>query len=166
MTDSERPAWLARHLDRLPPELEPARDLWPGIAQRLARPERSTWRHAAMAASLLLSAGLALFAWQTLRIAQSERAAVEAMVAELIDPYEQIQADQAARWLAVRAALHPDLAVTLQDDMTALNHARTTLSTALATAPADPALHSLLRQVVARESELIETGARLAGNAI
>jgi hypothetical protein len=169
MSDTERPSWLTRHLDRLPAEVEPARDLWPGIEARLVGPARQ-WRIPAMAASLVLSVGLALFGWQALRIAQAEREAADAMMqamaAELIRPYESIEAEQAIRWHTVRAALHPDLAVALQGDMDELSSARSTLSGALTAAPTDPVLHDLLRQVVARESELIETGARLAGSAI
>jgi hypothetical protein len=169
MSDTARPSWLTRHLDRLPAEVEPAHDLWPGIAARLVRPRRD-WRVPAMAASLLLSVGLALFAWQALRITQAERVAIEttstATATELMSPYLRIEAEHAMRWRTVRAALHPDLAVELQKDMDTLSRARSTLSTALAAAPADPGLHDLLRQVVVREAELIETGARLGGYAI
>jgi hypothetical protein len=166
MSDSERPDWLDRHLEALPRELEPARDLWPGIARRLPRRGNRHWQVSAMAASVLVAAGLALFAWQTLRVAQWEREATAALLAELIEPYEHIRTAQETRWQAVRAALDPEFAALLQEDMDELRSARSALSNALVTAPADAGLHSLYRQVVTREAELIETGARLATPAI
>jgi len=47
----------------LPPEIEPARDLWPGIAARIPAGRRRSWTWA-LAASLLVAAGLALTARQ------------------------------------------------------------------------------------------------------
>ncbi len=44
----------------LPREIEPARDLYPGIAARLARPRRRVGWVVAAAAALMLAAGLAL----------------------------------------------------------------------------------------------------------
>jgi hypothetical protein len=166
MTDADRPAWLSRHLDDLPAEIEPARDLWPDIERRLGRPARHGFRPGfavAMAASLLLSVGLALFAWQALRHAEAERAATAAMVAELLAPYREIEAEQALRWQAVRAGLEPGIAASLQHDVDQLASARDTLSGALAAAPTDPVLHQLMRQVIVRHSELTEAGAHLGG---
>lgn len=54
---------LAARIGRLPAERSPERDLWPGIAARLAaaRPARPRlWRVAALAAALLVAGGLAL----------------------------------------------------------------------------------------------------------
>lgn len=164
MSEHERPDWLASHLENLPAELEPDRDLWPGIGQRLTRPANTRRHTAALAATLLISTSLALFAWQSHRAAQFERTATAAMIAELLQPYERIHAEQASRWRAVRASLHPDVMDTLEDDMHTLNEARDTLEGALVEAPTDPALHALLLQVIARERELIETGARLGGD--
>ena len=58
---------LRWQLRQLPREMEPGRDLWPGIAaaieQRpLRRSSRSAWTFLAMAASVLLAAGLV---WKT-----------------------------------------------------------------------------------------------------
>lgn len=47
----------------LPPEIEPERDLWPGIAARIPTGRRRPWPWA-LAASLLVAAGLALIARQ------------------------------------------------------------------------------------------------------
>jgi hypothetical protein len=161
MTNSERPDWLAEHLERLPAERAPDRDLWPGIALRLDRRERSRWQIPAMAACVLLSVGLALFGWQALRAAQAERLAAEATMAQLLEPYERTQDAQAARWFAARAVLHPTAVETLEAEMNTLQAARESLSNALANAPTDPTLHRLLRQVLARQSELIDAGERL-----
>jgi hypothetical protein len=161
MTNPERPDWLAEHLERLPAELAPGRDLWPGIALRLDRRERRRWPIPAMAACVLLGAGLALFGWQAFRAAQAERLAAEAMMAQMLEPYERTQDEQTARWYAVRAMLHPTAAEALEVEMNTLHAARASLSSALANAPTDPTLHRLLRQVVARQSELIEAGERL-----
>ena len=55
---------LRWQLRQLPREMEPTRDLWPGIEAAIGRrqaPRRSSWRHLtslAMAASLVLAAGL------------------------------------------------------------------------------------------------------------
>ena len=61
-------------LNRLPREIEPPRDLWPGIAARLQTPRaapRSShayrWLPLATAASLLVAVGAALFSYHNLR---------------------------------------------------------------------------------------------------
>jgi hypothetical protein len=166
MNDAQRPEWLTDHLDRLPAELEPGRDLWPGIAARLDRGRPSRWQVPALAASLVLCAGLALFGWQAFRAAQAERLATQALIAELLAPYDHVRQEQAVRWQAVRATLHPSAADALQEEMETLTAARASLTDALARAPADPALHRLLRQVVTREAELIDAGTHLGPHPI
>ena len=166
MTEPPRPDWLSRHLETLPEELEPDRDLWPGIARHLTAPRAAPWRPGALAAVLVLAAGFALFGWQSHRAAQAERAATEHLVAELLDPYGAVHADQTARWRAVRPALDPDLARVLDRDMDVLVAAHASLSQSLVDAPTDPALHRLMQQVVMRRTELIETGARWRGDAL
>jgi hypothetical protein len=57
----ERDDDLRAQLDRLPREVPPARDLWPGIAQGIARsPRRRPARVAFAVSALALAAGLAL----------------------------------------------------------------------------------------------------------
>lgn len=166
MTDEERPDWLARHLNTLPEEIAPARDLWPGVADRLRRPPRVRPTTLALAATLVVSAGLALFGWQAYRAAAIERAATVAMIAGLLAPYEAIEADHAARWRTLGNTLDPAMLEVLEADRATLLQAQATLHRALAAAPADPTLHLLLKQVVAREADLLETGARMTGYAL
>lgn len=57
----ERDGDLRARLDRLPREVPPGRDLWPGIAQGIARsPRRRPARVAFAVSALALAAGLAL----------------------------------------------------------------------------------------------------------
>jgi len=163
MNDESRPAWLERHLDTLPRELTPRHDLWPAVARRLTRPARTPWHTTAVAATLLLSVGLALFGWQAYRAAQHQSAATAAMIADILAPYEQARATQAARWLALQNTLDPVTFAALQADVATLRGARATLTAALTRAPTDPELHRLLQQVTARETELLEAGTRLDG---
>ncbi len=55
----------------LPPEIEPERDLWPAIAARLPAARRRSWPWA-LAASLVLAAGLAIVVRQAGLAPQSE----------------------------------------------------------------------------------------------
>jgi len=62
MTDRERDT-LREHLDRLPRDVPPARDLWPDVARTLeaSRRRARAYRAVAMASTLAAAAAVALF---------------------------------------------------------------------------------------------------------
>lgn len=163
MNDSLKPDWLRRHLDDLPEEIDPPRDLWPGVAQRLTGGSRLRREKFAMAAVLVISAGFSLFGWQAYRNAESERAATAVMIAGLLAPYEQAGAEAAARWQALAARLDPQTRSLFSAERDKLDAARALLLDALHNDPADPALHQLMQQVMGQETDLIESGTKVAG---
>jgi len=162
VNDETRPEWLRGHIETLADEITPQRDLWPGIAARLTH-SRVLPRRLAVAATLVLSAGLALFGWQAYRAAEAERAATATMIAGLLAPYQKVQAEHAMRWQALDHSLDPAGLALLESDRLTIANASASLTRALSADPGDPALHLLLQQVMAREAELLETGGRIAG---
>ena len=162
MNDEARPDWLEHHLSRLPKEIAPQHDLWPVIATRLqGNGIAPQWL--AVAATLLLSAGLAVFGWQAYRAAESERMATEILIGELLAPYTEIQAEHAKRWLELGMTLEPNALAALADDRRTIERARATLTQALIARPGDPTLHRLMQQVMAQDADLLEAGTRVAG---
>ncbi|HEX5418811.1 MAG TPA: hypothetical protein VFY39_02315 [Gammaproteobacteria bacterium] len=61
MTPNDRDDPLRAALDALPSEIEPPRDLWPGIAARIAPPKRgSAYRRWSIAAAMLIALAAAI----------------------------------------------------------------------------------------------------------
>jgi hypothetical protein len=88
MTESD----LRWQLRQLPREIEPARDLWPGIAARVERRSEKVPRRwllgLAMAASLLLAAGLAWRTQMPPSALDPDAVIVKAQAREISDEYQ------------------------------------------------------------------------------
>lgn len=162
MKDREQPDWLRQHLNTLPSEIDPPRDLWLGVAKRLTAQSRLRPGNIAMAAVLLISLGFSVFGWQAYRSAESERAATAGLIAGLLAPYEQSRAETAARWSALEARLDPKTLSIFTAEREKLDTARALLMDALHKDPADPALHRLMQQVIGQETELLESGSKIS----
>jgi hypothetical protein len=136
----------------MPREHTPARDLWPGIAHAINTPERADWqRHAALAASIVLVFGISLYfiTWQGPDALRSTR--IEEYIGEL--QYEHQQNKQA---LLVeyrdQQPFYPDWEVQMRD----LEQAEQVIFQALRDDPENLELLKILRQVQAKEIELLD----------
>ena len=104
--------WRLRQLER---EREPAHDLWPGIAARLERPvggslarRQSRWQGWALAASLLLVAGLA-WQWRPITAAAPDPATNFAILEAAAMTREYSAAMQQLSGVPVPEPLRPSL---------------------------------------------------------
>ena len=159
MSRNDRPEWLQEHLDALPRELEPRRDLWPGIVAGVQRGRRNFWVPVGIAASLVLSASAAWFTW--LGYQESARnadtmATVAGVLQQIQSPYVAVRADYAAQWPALRQELDPETAAVVEKNLAIIHQARTELVRALEKQPNDPALQQLLRRTLAAEVDLYQ----------
>jgi hypothetical protein len=153
VNDREWPDGLADALQTLPRELEPGRDLWPGIEARLERRAARPWVPLALAASLVLSGSAAWLAWQA--------ALVPALLAELVTPYDEARNHYAASWAGARPGLDPEVAATIERNLEIVRAANGELLDAVQAAPDDAALRALLRATLAAEIELYQRAVRL-----
>ncbi len=156
---NETPAWLQKHLDTLPAELPPVRDLWPEVAQQLDRQPRQRWLPIAMAASVLVSVLSATLTWQMYQQRQTELsvASAEQLLQQLESPYSQARVSYAEQWPKVRAALDPETAAIVERNLEIIRNAHQELAKALKKQPDDPALQQLMRQTLAKELEVYQT---------
>ena len=152
MTDTD----LRWQLRQLPREMEPARDLWPGIAARLQAPaarRRSglTWG-LALAASVLV----AIVGW---RLANAPAANAPAPVAAQSDPaVHVVQAEERAITLEYRATLagyeQLPMPAEIQPGLEALDASARDIRSALAAQPDSPRLLQQLQRAYSRRLEL------------
>jgi hypothetical protein len=161
MSDQERPDWLREHPDALPRAVPPDRDLWPGIRARLAQRPRGRWMPLAVAASLVISLGSALFAWQAHQDRLREAERVDALLAEIDFPYRQARAEHQARWMALRQALDPDTAAVIERNVAIIEAATAALAAAVSEAPDSTLARELLTRTLMREQALYRQAALL-----
>jgi len=143
---------LQEAIDRLPREQLPARDLWPGIAHAINTPARTDWhRHAALAASIVLVFGISLY----FSMQQGPSLLPDSRLDEYIGmlQYEHQQNKQA---LLVQyqdqQPFYPDWEVQMKD----LEQAEQVIFEALRDDPENLELLKILRQVQAKEIELLD----------
>lgn len=156
-TDSK----LRAAIDRLPRHIDPARDLWPGIAQsieRQARPKRRpAWTYA-MAASLMIGVGAAGM-W----FALTQRATVQP--AKLAQATVGAGGDESA-YFAQRAAfaehsvetapnLAPATRTVILNNLKIIENSIGQIQGALAKDPSNPQLQGLLLDLYQDESRLL-----------
>jgi hypothetical protein len=165
MTDSPpefpRDESLESALRALPRELAPARDLWPGIAARIAPSRRSRRLATGLLAGLLLGAGAAALVWQASRDTGAVR--TDAMLAaDLRLPFEAARERYAADWAEVRARLDPATAAVIEGNLEVVQGALAEIDAAMAEAPGDARLRGRLRRTLETEIDLYRRAVRLA----
>jgi hypothetical protein len=182
MTDRERDPLLREHLERLPRDVPPERDLWPAVARRIeaaqrrARVVRAFTAAGALAAAAAVTLVVGLHARSTRSLvaggSPSVSSPVPMPVAAAPAPPLPGEADYegAARALAAeldarRAALEPAQAAILDDDLRVVDDAIASTRTAVREHPDDSELRAeldrvwedkldLMRQVTDLTSEL------------
>ncbi len=147
---------------QLPREVEPERDLWPALEARL-QPRRPKKLYALTAAAALLFAiaGAALLAEPT----PAPTVQVLAPAAEQ-EPDWQAEMDEATTALAARLdqrrdELDPETLALVEQNLALIDAAIAETAKALETHPDDQRLAVVLRDVLARQVQLLETAARL-----
>ena len=165
MTDRDP---LRRHLDQLPRDIAPRRDLWPGIASRLDQPdqETSTWRRRlglgpVTAVSLVAAASLAVALIAGLERQPLSPAMGTVDVASMSEDYALVRADLL---LALdQRCDHAQAACDgLRSGLIELDRSATDLQQALRDAPAGS---QDARRLAARYQRTLEQARGLAGHA-
>ena len=152
MSDPQRKSKLQDAVDRLPRELPPARDLWPGIAHAINTPERTDWhRSLAIAASIVLVFALSLYFSMQQSTGTLQNSRIEEYIGVL--QYEHKQNKQALMvQYKDQQAFYPDWEVQMKD----LEQAEQVIFQALRDDPENLELLKILRQVQAKEIELLD----------
>ena len=169
MNQNDAPEWLKNHLQALPAEIPPARDLWPGIARRLDRPGHHGWMPMAVAASVLISVTATWFTWHVFEQQRHDAAALLAaqqLLQQIQQPYLPVRAEYEAQWPALRAQLDPETARVVEHNLKIIHKANAELARALERQPDSPVLRQLLRQTMNQEVEVYRRAAAAGRPAI
>ena len=146
---------LQQQIDRLPREIQPQRDLWPGIDQAIEelveqKPSATPWY--ALAASIaVLSLVLLTF---TNRVPESVPGtqSMDQLVSQLSQQHEEQK-----QFLLTGYAQQPALTDNWQAQLNELDDAATAIRAALREDPANTALSSMLQQVYQQQIKLIRS---------
>jgi hypothetical protein len=156
MTDNDE-LRLRRALDALPREIQPTRDLWPGIAHAVrevpyAKPRaHSSLQRLALAASLVLMLGASLYYGLRQPDLSFDRAGLDAMIAAL-----QSRHQSSKEALLVQYRDQPAAYADWQAQMQELESAEDAIYRALRQDPDNVELLTILRQVQAKQLKLID----------
>jgi hypothetical protein len=171
---------LLRQAAELPSDLVPARDLWPGIAERIARSrvvrvDHREWRRswlAAAAAGVLAAALLAGF-WLGRHgpgpeAARSDRPtavvpvrAAEVSVDEIRFEFERARSELESALALRRSRLSPETLRVVDANLELIDDAIARISDALAANPENPNLTLRLRSAYQQQIDLLRMAARL-----
>jgi predicted anti-sigma-YlaC factor YlaD len=166
----------------LPRELEPARELWPGIAERLPRllpfprPAARLQPLALLAAAALLIALSSLVTWRVARTPETREAAgrpaapqgtliAHAPAAGLLDAeaeYARATGELLMALEARRDALAPETLVAVEQNLRAIDDALKSLREALSADPGNQELTQLLTSTHKRKLEALRRVVRLS----
>ena len=169
----------------LPREIEPSRDLWPALAARLSVPPTVVegrfggsrrWRLAAVAAAMLMAAGLLLIAYSlgrqhargpaTARVQLESPVAVPVRLAgtgfaeaeaEFVEARHELLAALAAR----RGTMSPETQRVVDDNLKLIDGAIVRITAALADDPLNPRLANRLAGAYRTQIELLQRATAL-----
>jgi len=161
--DRSRPDRLDEALARLPQEVQPERDLWPGIAAALPKTPARRWRYLPLVATVAAVAFAGLLAVQLLLPeAQDPTLAPTQTVAELPAEflaaeaaYRQVRAQRVADLADQLEQLSPETRASVERSLDTIQSALIELRAALGEAPADPVLQHLLLSVYSQEMAVL-----------
>ncbi|MES2626211.1 MAG: hypothetical protein V4628_13085 [Pseudomonadota bacterium] len=152
MNDPQHKHKLQDAIAKMQRDLSPERDLWPGITHAINTPARNEWhRTAALAASIVLVFGMSLY-FSTRQSADSlQNSRIEEYIGVL--QYEHQQTKQA---LLVQYENQPALYQEWEVQMKDLEQAEQVIFQALRDDPENLELLKILRQVQAKQIELLD----------
>jgi hypothetical protein len=152
---------LRWRLRQLPREMEPARDLWPGIADRLQPPAARRHARLAWTGGLALAASLliAIVGWRLAAAPAADAPAPVAADPAAADPAGHVvQAEERAITLEYRATLagyqQLPMPAEIQPGLDALDASARDIRSALAADPDSPRLLQQLQRTYSRRLEL------------
>jgi hypothetical protein len=152
MNNRQHNSKLQDAIDRIPHEQMPARDLWPGIAHAINTPERHGWqRHVALAASIALVFGFSLYFITREGPAALQNSRIDEYIGMLQYEHQQNKQTLLVQYKDQRP-FYPDWEVQMND----LEQAEQVIFQALRDDPENLELLKILRQVQAKEIELLE----------
>jgi hypothetical protein len=152
MTDSNAARKLAEALRKHPRDLQPERDLWPGIAHAIEAPAHPHWqRPAALAASVVLLFGLSLY----FGARQPEPALFNPQLDAFLDALRNEHRTGKEALLVQYQGQQPSYA-DWEVQMQQLEQAEQAVYRALQEDPANMELLKILRQVQTRQIKLID----------
>lgn len=150
---------LKQELEKLPDSIEPERDLWHGIEQRIQhKPARSRGRvwELAIAASVAAVVSSAMF----LGFGQSRDATTQAV--PTLAAYQQLDAAylpvrkvSLERYNAQADKLDPAVRATVEKNLAIIDQALDEIRAALKNRPNDPALNALLQRTYEQEMAVL-----------
>lgn len=142
-------------LDTLPREVTPQRDLWPGIAHALLMPERAPappwYRHAALAASVLLVLALSLYFGPRQTVQQIPNSALEQVLSALRDEHTLNK-----QMLLVRYEDREPYYAGWQEQLQQLEQSETQIFDAIRDDPGNLKLLEILRRNQRKQLDLID----------
>jgi hypothetical protein len=143
-------------IDELPRAIEPAHDLWPDIAARIATPrQRSrTWQLALAAGLAALTVG-ALFVGVTREVNQGA-AAPRWAYQQLDTAYQPLRNASLERYRERADRLDPELRQTVEANLAIIDRALNEIRVALASRPSDAALGQMLQRTYEQELAIID----------
>jgi hypothetical protein len=168
MNNEDFDTWLDRSARNLPTAIEPERDLWPQIEQRLHEDEHPVASHYG---SRLWPFAAGIAATVLLTVAIAPLRDNDAPVANIVTP-EPIVLVEEAPWVPeIRrtrnqlstnyevglASLAPETRQVVEENLTKIHESMAQIHAALAEDPGNLALHRLLASTYAQEIELIST---------
>lgn len=165
--DNPRLNSLNEALTALPPDVQPGRDLWPGIAAALPKTPARRWRYLPLVATLSAVAFAGLLAVQMLpetkepampsaSTAPTQTASglpAEFLAAEAA--YRQVRAQRVADLTEQLEQLSPETRASVERSLDTIQSALTDLRAALGEAPADPVLQHLLLSMYSQEMAVL-----------
>ena len=158
-------------------DIQPDRDLWPGISARIRAPERPhayrrSWFPAAMAASLVVAVtalSFSYFSFQNVRQTNAQIAALaelqKAQIAILEQQHALVRTQFAALLEDTNGALNPVLVSEIKSALADFDRASAEIKNAIAVQPNDPRYASMLMNAYQQEVRLlkkIQSGQALA----
>ena len=155
MTEQSFDSKLQEQIERLPREMQPQRDLWPGIDQAIEelvhrQPSRTPWY--ALAASIaVVSLVLLTFTSQQTETRQ-DKSSMGRLVSQLSQQHEEQK-----QFLLTGYAQQPALTDNWQAQLTELDEAATAIKTALREDPNNAAMVNMLQQVYQQQIKLIQS---------
>ncbi|MCB1644716.1 MAG: hypothetical protein KDI36_04650 [Pseudomonadales bacterium] len=155
--------FLARQLRDLPRELEPTRDLWPGIERRIAdHPQRkksdwlSSWMPLGIAASLMMAASALTLSVIEFNRSEQRLVTTSDYLNEARVDYLKVRNPMVAKFTQVNSDLAPETLDVLYQNIDILAQARQQIEAQIRENPGDPQLVEMLMSIHEQELELLK----------
>ena len=162
------PAWLQAHLQQLPREMEPKRDLWPaverGVAQTLSPKKRFNQTPYALAASLVIALASLTYGWQSYQkqlAAEQRMAEAQQLIEQIEAPYQYARVSYQEHWSSIRQGLAPETVEVIEKNLAAVQAAQLQIIKAIKKDPGNSSLQHLMYQTLNQEMSLYKKAEKI-----